>query len=80
MQKNTGEATYNPENLSQAHLWSLALAGILVEANSERHDLLYGSIPTDAGRENIRNVMERDWGIRTREDLCQMLDEFPGHK
>lgn len=63
---------YNPDNLSKAQLWMLALSCILTENNHDRHDILY--IGNDI--EDMTLCLRRDYGIKNRNDLISCLKEL----
>lgn len=65
---------FNPDHLSQTQLWLLLLAGVLSEMNKVRHDTLYGLEVTEENIKVYKKVLERDWNINNREQLCYNLD------
>lgn len=65
---------YNPDNLSEAQLWMMALSAVLSEQNDYRHDTLYGCKKTAELIENNKHMMKRDWGISNKADLLRSLN------
>jgi len=65
---------YNPDRLTQTQLWLLLLSGVLTEQNEVRHDTLYGYEATKEHIYLVKQALERDWGIRNREDLYSSLN------
>lgn len=61
---------YNPDNLSKAQLWMLALSCILTENNNDRHDILYLE---DNG---IERCLKRDYNIENREKLISCFKKL----
>ncbi|AKN29853.1 hypothetical protein Ccar_02945 [Clostridium carboxidivorans P7] len=65
---------YNPDNLSEAQLWMIALSSVLGEQNDYRHDTLCGCEKTPELIEDNRHMMKRDWGISNKADLLGSLN------
>jgi len=67
--------------LTKAQLWAISLAGIMTEINSSSRNALYADTMDERGRDTWLNVLSRDWGITTRQELFEMLDrlETGGH-
>ncbi|WP_444944987.1 DUF1266 domain-containing protein [Microbulbifer sp. ZKSA006] len=72
---NNRAHTYNPDNLSDAQLWGLGVSSILTEMNGQRHDTLYqAGVRTEKVVSNLKHMMQRDWGIESREEYLDMLE------
>lgn len=65
---------YNPDNLSQAQLWMLALSAVLTEQNGYGHDTLCGREKTPELIEDNKHALKRDWGISNRTELINTLN------
>lgn len=65
---------YNPNNLSQAQLWMLALSSVLSEQNGHRHDILCGCEKTPELIEDNKHALKRDWGISNKTELLRSLN------
>ena len=67
--------------LTKAQLWAISLTGILTEANSSYRNSLNAFAMNDSGRSTALRLLNRDWGIFTREELFEALDslEEGGH-
>lgn len=63
---------YNPDNLTNAQLWTLGLSAILTESNGASHDRLRMS--EDAAESS--HSIERDWGLTDRQELLAQLDSL----
>jgi len=57
------------KKLSPPQRYGLALSGILSCQNDCRYDTLVPSEQSEENKADVAQVLERDWGIRTRQDL-----------
>src|SRR2546421_11592993 len=55
----------------QQKQWALASAGILAELNHSPYDRLDSNI--GQSRESVKWILERQWGVLSREDLLTLL-------
>ena len=67
--------------LTKAQTWAISLTGIMTELNRSNRSSLNASAMDERGRNTWVEVLRRDWGITTREELLGMLDslEYGGH-
>lgn len=56
-------------SLSPPQRYGLALSGILASQNGCRHDTLAPNEPSEENKANVAHVLERDWEIRSGQDL-----------
>ncbi len=70
-----------PNKLSEARKWAIALTGIMTEVNNDTHFTLNSDIMNEQNRKDYTNMLSRDWGIKSREDLLMTIDrmEKNGH-
>jgi len=61
-------------NNTPAHLWALAVPGILTTVNRNNHALLGGGAPSPATAPSRAHVLSRDWNVRNRAELLNVLD------
>jgi len=62
--------------LSNRHRAALGLSGILEELNNALHETLNGRVMNEANRKNLLDMLKREWGIETREDLMDMIQSL----
>jgi len=62
--------------LTEAQLWAISLPGIMTEANSSYRSSLNASAMNESQRNVWLNVLSRDWGITTREELLETLNDL----
>jgi len=67
--------------LTRAQLWAISLTGIMTEANSSYRNSLNAFAMNESGADTSLRILNRDWGIYTREELFETLDrlEDGGH-
>lgn len=67
---------------SPARDWALATSAVLTTRNGERHDILGGQERTDTAVAQVRDLLDRWWGVRDRDSLVRLLDwlEREGHR
>lgn len=67
--------------LSEGRRWAIALTGIMTEINHDSHDTLNFDVLTEANKRNYQELLRRDWGIITREELLETMTamELNGH-
>lgn len=53
--------------------WALATCGILTEINQGRHELLGAEYPTPSNQQDQRDLLEKAWRVRSREELLETL-------
>jgi len=75
---------FNPflsAELTRAQMWAISLTGIMTENNRSNRNSLNTSAMNETGRNIWLNVMSRDWGVSTREELLETLEtlETGGH-
>jgi len=59
--------------------WALGTAGLLIQMNNDRFDLLAGAETSQAVAETDRKILERSWGISSREQLLSEIHELLGN-
>ena len=67
--------------LTRAQMWAISLTGIMTEINRSNRNSLNTSTMDVSGRNIWLEVLSRDWGITTREELLETLErmEYGGH-
>jgi hypothetical protein len=67
--------------LTKTQMWAISLTGIMTETNRSYRNSLNASTMDETGRNIWLEVLRRDWGITTREELLETLDimESDGH-
>lgn len=67
--------------LSEEKLWAIALTGIMNEYNKTSHTTLNSLPMNERNKKAWLTVLNRDWGVFSREDLIETLDktEKDGH-
>jgi hypothetical protein len=67
--------------LTEARRWAVALTGIMTELNNDSHDSLNFDVLNGVNKRNYLELLRRDWGITTREELLETLTvmELNGH-
>jgi hypothetical protein len=60
-------------NNTPAHLWALAVPGILTHRNDHDHTLLGGAAPSAHAAGDRARVLQRDWGAQNPEEVLQAL-------
>jgi hypothetical protein len=67
--------------LSKAQAWAISLTGIMTEINRSNRDTLNVSTINERWKNTWLEVLSRDWGITTREELLETLNrmESGGH-
>ena len=71
----------NTSALSPVQLWGLGLAAIQSEMSHDDHHSLHGGEDRDKALASMRNALQRDWSVKTREDLLEKIAwlETKGH-
>ena len=67
------------EELSKEQLWAIALTGIMSERNRSNNSTLSTSWTDYRYRAVWLEVLRRDWGITTREELLETLDDMENY-
>lgn len=63
----------NEAALSDLQLWCLSLSAMLIEYNNSRHDFITTHEPGSSQQRAERQGLDREWGIKTPEDLLKEL-------
>jgi predicted Zn-dependent protease len=73
--------TVMPELDENQKIWLAALSGIIMSSNKSNMDTLEVGPFNERTKENWLNVLSRDWGIKTRDDLLDTIShmEYSGH-
>ncbi|MDR2370151.1 MAG: DUF1266 domain-containing protein, partial [Treponema sp.] len=61
--------------LPRSRLWALALTGFLTVSNGDQHDLLGFDDINENNKKNYLELLRRDWGVTTREELLKAIQE-----
>jgi hypothetical protein len=62
--------------LTRAQLWAISLTGILTEARGGYRNSLNDMAMTESGRNSALTTLRSSWGITTREELLETLDDL----